>query len=323
MARFDPDLTQLRSLQDKVVVLTGGANGIGAATVEAFYAHGALIAFGDINDEAGRIVAGKYDSKRVHFVRMDVTKYGDNLALFQLAFKEFGRVDHAISNAGVMEQGNIFDPNLTIESVQEPANSPVLDVNLIGVVHFTRIATAYLHHNAEPTDDKSITLLGSSTSYFVHSIPGGNFMTYAASKHAVIGLMRSLATYVQTTFGIRVNAVCPFATDTGMLAPVKELLLRNNIPVNKPEDVAGTIVELAAGKHASCGDEAEACNGLAVVVAGGKRWEVEESLERTRNVWMGPEAAGLLDALGRNLMGKKLFRVETAEKTSADDNVSN
>ena len=50
---------------------------------------------------------------------MDVTKYGDNLALFQFAFKEFGRVDHAISIAGVVEQGNILDPNLTIESVQE------------------------------------------------------------------------------------------------------------------------------------------------------------------------------------------------------------
>lgn len=123
------------------------------------------------------------------------------------------------------------------------------------------------------------------------------------SKHAVVGLMRSLAAYLQPVFGIRVNAVCPFATDTGMITPVKDLFLKKNVPVNKPEDVAETIAELAAGKHASCGDEAEACNGLAVIVAGGKKWEVEEGLERTRNVWMGPEAAGILDAIGLNLMG--------------------
>lgn len=97
----------------------GGANGIGAATVEVFYAQGTLIVFGDTNEKAGRDIAAKYDSKRVHFLLTDVTKYGDNLALFQFAFKEFGRVDHAISIAGVLEQGNIFDPSLTIESVQE------------------------------------------------------------------------------------------------------------------------------------------------------------------------------------------------------------
>ena len=55
----------------------------------------------------------------------------------------------------------------------------MLDINLIGVVYFTRIATAYLHHNAEPTDDKSITLLGSTVSFLVQSIHRGNFMTYA------------------------------------------------------------------------------------------------------------------------------------------------
>ena len=113
-------------------------------------------------------------------------------------------MDHAISIAGVMEQGNIFDSSLTIESVQEvrsglkcrasfprldlhlkslranrhlqPDPSRVLDINLIGVMYFTRIATAYLHHNAESTDAKSITLLGSTISLFVH---GGNYTAYA------------------------------------------------------------------------------------------------------------------------------------------------
>ena len=119
--------------------------------------------------------------------------------------------------------------------------------------------------------------------------------------------MRSLAASLQPTFGIRVNAVCPYATDTGMLTHVKHAFLKNNIPVNKPGDVAEIILGLTAGNHSSCGNEAEACNGLAVVVAGGKGWEVEEGIERTRKTWMGQEAATMLDAFGPNLMGASLI----------------
>lgn len=80
---------------------------------------GARVVFGDLDAASGEKLASKYDNERVKFLRSDVTKYEDNVALFQLAVKSFGIVDHALSIAGIVEQGNIFDPALTIEDVEK------------------------------------------------------------------------------------------------------------------------------------------------------------------------------------------------------------
>ena len=95
----------------------GGAKGIGAATVEVFAELGALIVFGDIDAVSGKKLASKHDPNRVQFLRTDVRKYEDNLALFQRAFQSYGRVDHAFSIAGIAEEGKIFDPSLSVEDI--------------------------------------------------------------------------------------------------------------------------------------------------------------------------------------------------------------
>ena len=75
--------------------------------------------FGDLDAASGEKVAAKYNSERVKFLPTDVTKYEDHVALFKLALDKYGRVDHALSIAGVVEQGNIFDPGLTVEDVEK------------------------------------------------------------------------------------------------------------------------------------------------------------------------------------------------------------
>jgi len=177
---------------------TGGANGIGAATVGLFAQRGALIVFGDLDATSGEQLARKYGPKHVQFLKIDVTKYEDNVALFRRALDSYGRVDHAFSIAGIVEQGNIFDPAISLEDVAkvqrrplhiaskeitrapsgriklittpQPPASTVLDVNLLGPLYFARIAAAYLHHNKKPEEDKSIVLL-SSVAGFIDS-PG-------------------------------------------------------------------------------------------------------------------------------------------------------
>lgn len=74
-------------------------------------------------------MASRYDHKRIKFLTTDVTKYEDNLALFRLALKTYGRVDHAFSIAGIVEQGNLFDPDLTIESVEKVQDNRRIDDN--------------------------------------------------------------------------------------------------------------------------------------------------------------------------------------------------
>lgn len=130
------------------------------------------------------------------FVHCDVTSYQDNLALFDAALEACGRVDHAIANAGLGEQGNFFDPALTLESVKEvPGKSiKVVDVNLKGELYFSRIASVYLRQpdlNSKSSTaalDKSLTLVSSVAGF--REDPG--LHVYIASKHGVLGLMRSL-----------------------------------------------------------------------------------------------------------------------------------
>lgn len=125
-----------------------------------------------------------------------MASYADNLALFDAAYQAFGRVDHAISNAGLGEQGNIFSPELTLESVREEPESSiqVVDVNLKGPLYFARLASVYLRQlakgeeaNATPID-KSLTFTSSVAAF--REDPG--LYVYTASKHGVMGLMRVL-----------------------------------------------------------------------------------------------------------------------------------
>lgn len=78
-----------------------------------------MIVFGDQDERAGEKLASDHEDGRIHFLRTDVTTYEDNVALFRLALKTYGRVDHALSIAGIVEQGNIVDPALTIEDVEK------------------------------------------------------------------------------------------------------------------------------------------------------------------------------------------------------------
>ena len=91
--------------------------------VGLFYEAKARVVFGDWDSASGEEVASKYP-ERVHFLKINVCEYHDILALFATALAKYGRVDHALSNAGVSEQENWFDPNLTVESVQIVSDSP-------------------------------------------------------------------------------------------------------------------------------------------------------------------------------------------------------
>ena len=84
-----------------------------------FAKSGALIVFGDLDVRAGEKLVSDHENGRIHFLRTDVTKYDDNVALFRLALKTYGKVDHALSIAGIVEQGNIVDPALTIDEVEK------------------------------------------------------------------------------------------------------------------------------------------------------------------------------------------------------------
>ena len=183
-------------LKSTVLVLTGGALGVGASIVRQAHTAGAHVFFGDVLDSEGHALAKELSSSspagegpKVHYQRCDVTSYADTLSLFHAAFKACGRVDHAIANAGIGEQGNIFDEGLDLESVREEPKRAmgVVDVNLKGEIYFARIASVYLRQG-EGGGDKSLTLVSSVAGF--REDPG--LFVYTPSKHGVLGLMRSL-----------------------------------------------------------------------------------------------------------------------------------
>lgn len=190
-------------LKDKVVVLTGGALGVGSCLVRLAHKAGAHVFFGDVLDEQGEALEKELKSSSksgttVKYIHCDVTSYDHNLKLLETAYDECGRIDHAVAVAGIGERGNMFDPDLTLESVrEEPTRSmSVVDVNLKGVLYFARVASVYLRQrneaDASTSVDKSLTLVSSVAG--IREDPG--LYVYTPSKHGVMGLMRALRGYV-------------------------------------------------------------------------------------------------------------------------------
>ena len=169
------DPSKFSELEQKVVVVSGGASGIGAALVEHLYEHGAHVVFGDINSHSGEDLRHMLLSRpsgrgSLSFVSCDVSKYEDNYKLFRKSLDLHGMVDHAVSCAGIVDSAisSYFDASLDVDSVgKDPGNKSTLDVNFIGTCHFARIALVFLRHNRvqNPENDKSLTFLSSVTGF--------------------------------------------------------------------------------------------------------------------------------------------------------------
>ncbi|EME85458.1 uncharacterized protein MYCFIDRAFT_130791 [Pseudocercospora fijiensis CIRAD86] len=283
--RFIPPSSSV--LKDKVIVLTGGAEGIGAATVRLLHEAGAHIFFGDILDDEGSKLENELSRSEatVRYIRCDVTSYEDNLRLFAAAFNAFGRIDHAWSNAGIPEEGEIFDPALTLEDVKaEPIQSlKVLDVNLRGPIYFARIASVYLRQ-ASQTGDRSL-LFTSSVGGFRED-PG--CWVYVPTKHGVLGLVRQVRErFNRPPFSLRTNAICPWATSTRMMEVIKDIWEESGLPSNTPEDVARIVVGVLSDPQQK---------GGALYIEGGRAWDVEAGLLHTRPQWLGEKQTRDLDA---------------------------
>ena len=205
----------VKTLQDKVVVLTGGSTGIGRAAVELFHSkysarsaatclprtlgYGAKVVFGDVNDQLGQELATQLGPS-VQYVHCNAASYADQLALFASAEKSFGRIDVVCANAGVAVHADIFAPDADWQS--EPSMIEI-DVNTKGCLFSARIGMGYLRKN------------GGGDLVLTSSIAGwkecSHLVTYTASKHAVIGILRGL--YQQAwTENITVNVICPWMT---------------------------------------------------------------------------------------------------------------
>lgn len=225
------------------------------------------------------------------FVHCDVSSYQDNLRLFQVAYEAFGTIDHAFSNAGIGEQGNIFDPELDLDSVkEEPTRAmSVVDINLKGPIYFARIASVYLRQGAQ-TGDKSLTFTSSVGGF--REDPG--LWVYVPAKHGVLGLVRVLKdSFSKRSPAIRTNAICPWMTRTRIAEGVTAPWEAAGLPINEPEDIAKIVVGVLSESG---------LNGASMYIEGGRAYDIEKGLLETRPQWLGERQTADLDR-GTRVLG--------------------
>jgi NAD(P)-dependent dehydrogenase (short-subunit alcohol dehydrogenase family) len=136
---------------------------------------------------------------------------------------------------------------------------------------------------------KSIVLTSSIAG--ITEAPG--LFAYSAAKHGVIGIMRALRRFAPAKYGVRANAICPWATDTQLLSGVAPKWRKEKMPMNKPKDVALLILQCAADTS---------LNGKAVFVSGGRGFDTEEGIDRTLPQWLGEENAKVF-LRGQEILG--------------------
>lgn len=211
----------------KTVLVTGAASGIGAAMCRRVAAGGGHVVLADVNVRAGKALA---DELAGVFVPTDVADVADNVAAVRAAVESFGRLDIAHLNAGI--PGSAFGQSRGELPSDIERYRRVMAVNLDGVVIGVRAAVDQFRRQGGGG-----AILVTASMAGIHPTPGGEI--YSASKHAVVGLIRSLAPML-THEQISVNALCPACVDTPMLRPVLPALRASgaNVEIISPTHVA-------------------------------------------------------------------------------------
>ncbi|KAI1296983.1 15-hydroxyprostaglandin dehydrogenase [Xylaria venustula] len=208
--------------QRRSIIVTGGASGLGKIMSAHFVSRGDAVTIFDINATQGVAVAAELsggrspDQEEVKFEECDVASWTEQLRAFKAVYERLGRVDVVVANAGVSEGGGrswmLPDGEEEAEGELGEPEEPrlkVLDVNLLGVVYSVKLALHYMQRN---TPDTATASRGSiiCTASNVGLYPFSPAPLYTASKHAVVGLVRSLGpVYGLPHIGIRINALAP------------------------------------------------------------------------------------------------------------------
>jgi NAD(P)-dependent dehydrogenase (short-subunit alcohol dehydrogenase family) len=191
-------------LQGKVAVITGGASGIGAASVSRFIEEGCRVVIGDIQRGPGEAFAASFGGAAA-FAVCDVTKEDQVAALVDLAVGHFGQLDIMFNNAGIVGAVGPIDTTPGAEW------NLTLDILLNGVFYGMKHAARVM----KPRGTGSIISMASTA-----GLMGGlGPHAYAAAKHAVVGLTKNVGAEL-CRFGIRVNAIAAASMATPMVAAV-------------------------------------------------------------------------------------------------------
>jgi NAD(P)-dependent dehydrogenase (short-subunit alcohol dehydrogenase family) len=212
-----------RSLAGKIVVITGGARGIGRATASALIAQGARVAIGDIDAPLAERTASELGSGTVG-LPLDVTDRTSFERFMTEVESRLGPLDVLINNAGIMPIGPFV-------SGTDATAERLIDINLNGVIIGSKLALQRFLPRGRGHLVNIASVAGKG------GFPGG--ATYCATKHAVVGLSEAVRAEVRST-DIDVSIVMPVVVNTELGSGLRKT---RGVKVVEPEDVANAIVE--------------------------------------------------------------------------------
>ena len=243
-------------LNDKAVLISGGARGMGSVEAKLFCSEGASVIIGDILEDEGRKIEAEINESGgvCIFVRLDVTSEEDWNSAVDLAVERFGKLDILINNAGIFPMESVEDT--TVESWDR-----VMDVNAKGVFLGTKAAVPAMRTS------------GGGSIINLSSIAGLVGSAYSASYNATKGAVRLLTKSTAIQYakdGIRANSIHPGLIDTLMAS---ELLSDPELQVKRlastPMGRTGTAEEIAYGALFLASDESSFITGSELVIDGG------------------------------------------------------
>lgn len=244
----------MNKLSGKVAIITGGASGIGEASVREAVSEGAYVVIADMNDSWGKKLANELNvsDKKVVYQHTDVTKEDEIIQLIKKAVTEFGRLDIVFNNAGI----GIQEPS---DELSYASFRKVMAVNLDGIFLVAKHAISQMKKTGGGSIVNNASILGHVG--FPKAAP------YLSAKGGILTLTKGLALEFAKD-NIRVNSLSPAFIKTPLISgmgeeALKELELLHPIGrLGRPEEVAKAFVFLAS-------DDASFITGTDLLVDGG------------------------------------------------------
>lgn len=229
-----------KNFEGRVVLITGGATGIGRATALEFAKRGANIVIGDIDERALETVElVRAENVQAEFLKTDVSNSESVNALIDFTVEKFGRLDHAFNNAGVLP------PTKDFTEMTDADFDRTINVDLKGVFYSMRAELRHFEKVGKGTIVNTASVAG------LIADPG--MAPYVAAKHGVVGLTKG-AGIEYIAKGIRVNAVAPGLVETPMTSnwlndPEMYKVVTSQTPIGrpaKPEEIASMVIFLSS-----------------------------------------------------------------------------
>lgn len=233
--------------KDKVVLITGGAGGIGLEVAKTYAREGAKLALVDLKNEALEKAASEIDTEDILLITANVGKEEDVKNYVDRTKEQYGKIDIFINNAGINGQFK----NITEQTKENFSN--VFDVNVMGVFFGMKYVLQVMK------EQKSGVVINTASNGGLLGAPG--MSAYVASKHAVIGLNKTAALEM-AEYGVRVNAVAPSGVNTEMMRSIEKNAMGDkakearsqfeaSVPMNRyatAEEIANLMLFLSSDK---------------------------------------------------------------------------